>query len=182
MSTGIYSIIHRATGHRYIGSSANISQRLRQHRSELCRNIHHSPFLQRAWNKYGEDAFVFQTLCICEPSMLLWIEQRCLDTLKPEYNCAIYVDAGMRGRTHSESAKIKMAERKRGKLLSAEHRRTLSIAQTGHSVSEETRRKISEKLRGHGVSDETRMKMSIASKNRKKKGGDKISPPSSETD
>lgn len=55
--SGIYCIINIKNGHKYIGSSTNMYQRLMCHRSWLRRGSHHSIYLQRAWNKYGESIF-----------------------------------------------------------------------------------------------------------------------------
>lgn len=46
----------------YIGSTNNIKNRWRQHLSSLARGDHHSLYLQRSWNKYGKDSFVFEII------------------------------------------------------------------------------------------------------------------------
>jgi len=60
--SGIYSILHNASGKIYIGSSINIKQRWNAHRSALNRGKHSNPHLQNAWSKYGKDAFTFSIL------------------------------------------------------------------------------------------------------------------------
>lgn len=59
---GVYEIYCQITHQRYIGSSKDISARWQQHFSELESNTHHNFFLQRAWNLYGRDNFVFSFL------------------------------------------------------------------------------------------------------------------------
>src|ERR1035437_9586011 len=64
MSTkfGIYSIVG-PNGKVYIGSTTrNFYDRLCAHLSTLRKNKHSSILLQRAWNKYGEDAFEFKII------------------------------------------------------------------------------------------------------------------------
>lgn len=56
---GIYTITHTATGRNYIGSSINVQQRWLDHIRTLRRGVHKSSHLQRAWDKYGADAFSF---------------------------------------------------------------------------------------------------------------------------
>jgi hypothetical protein len=56
------------------------------HRRELRENDHHARFLQRTWNKYGEDAFSFSVLLLCGEQNLLLYEQLALDALEPEFN------------------------------------------------------------------------------------------------
>lgn len=85
--SGVYMIKNVLNNHKYIGSTKNFKQRLKQHISDLHNNKHHSSYLQAAWNKYGEKHFVFQILETCEPikDTLIFLEQKYLD-LKPEYN------------------------------------------------------------------------------------------------
>ena len=64
MSAGIYIIKNLANGKVYVGSSANISARWCKHRTALEAGTHHSVKLQRAWAKYGRDAFSFEVVAI----------------------------------------------------------------------------------------------------------------------
>lgn len=52
---GIYQIKNLETENIYIGSSINISRRISAHKYLLKKGTHHCTFLQRAWNKYGEE-------------------------------------------------------------------------------------------------------------------------------
>lgn len=57
---GIYSITNTLNNKKYIGSTAkSFMTRFTQHVSKLRLNKHHCSHLQYAWNKYGEDSFVF---------------------------------------------------------------------------------------------------------------------------
>lgn len=62
MSSGIYQIVNINTGKSYIGSSSRIHQRFYEHKNALRKNKHFNRYLQNAWNKYGEDNFVFRIL------------------------------------------------------------------------------------------------------------------------
>lgn len=62
---GIYCIENLINHKKYIGQSRNVEMRWRSHRSELRRNIHGNDYLQKAWNKYGEDNFQFYILEEC---------------------------------------------------------------------------------------------------------------------
>ena len=59
-TSGIYKIACLPTGKIYIGSAVNLRQRWSDHRKALRGNYHRNVHLQRAWNKYGESAFVFE--------------------------------------------------------------------------------------------------------------------------
>lgn len=58
----IYRIVHFATGLCYVGKSNNPYRRRIDHYSHLKHNTHKNTHLQRAWNKYGRDAFYFEVL------------------------------------------------------------------------------------------------------------------------
>ena len=83
---GVYEIVDQ---HKrcYIGSSVDVYKRWSQHRRSLEDGKHHSWRLQRAWNRYGADAFTFRLLQVVEnESDLLAAEQYFLDTFRPCFN------------------------------------------------------------------------------------------------
>lgn len=85
--TGIYRIINTANQKVYIGSTArDFIDRWRDHKKRLRRNKHSNLHLQHAWNKYGENSFLFEALEECSKTDCLIREQFYLDTVKPEYN------------------------------------------------------------------------------------------------
>lgn len=69
--SGIYEIVHIASGNRYVGSGRSVYDRWSSHKKKLRRNQHHSPHLQRAWNKYGESAFEFRVIEFCLDDRIL---------------------------------------------------------------------------------------------------------------
>jgi group I intron endonuclease len=66
MTIGLYKITLKINGMCYIGSSINIEKRFKQHLSLLNNNHHTNIYLQRAWNKYGKDNFIFEIIESCE--------------------------------------------------------------------------------------------------------------------
>lgn len=58
----IYRITNMANNKFYIGSALSFERRLWQHKYDLKRGVHKNPRLQAAWNKYGEEMFVFEVL------------------------------------------------------------------------------------------------------------------------
>lgn len=77
--SGIYCILNLINNKRYIGKSVNIYNRWITEKSGLRKNYFHNIHLQRAWNKYGEDAFDFYIVERCANDMLaereqFWIE------------------------------------------------------------------------------------------------------------
>lgn len=79
MTCGIYYIRNTRNGRRYVGSSANVEERWKNHRNQLNRGAHHAPILQKAWNKYGPEAFVFEVVEECLVEVLLEREQFHID-------------------------------------------------------------------------------------------------------
>jgi len=56
----IYKILNLENNHCYIGSTTDFKERVRRHWRDLRKNKHHSVYLQKAYNKYKKDCFVFQ--------------------------------------------------------------------------------------------------------------------------
>lgn len=86
MSSGIYKIENIINNKVYIGSSKNTKARWQKHKALLRHNKHHNNHLQSAWNKYGENSFIFSIVELCPIDSLLNREQHFIDTLNPEYN------------------------------------------------------------------------------------------------
>lgn len=111
--SGIYEIVNMKTGRRYIGSTARLSIRFLQHRSKLRKGTHDNPSLQNAWNKYGEESFLYRTLELCEKDQLLIVEQRWLDLIYSDgtrhYNIAPFATSGAKGRAPSTETRGKQS-------------------------------------------------------------------------
>lgn len=156
---GIYAIVNKANGHRYVGSANNIGDRWSLHKHDLRRGRHHSVYLQRAWDKYGEDSFEFVVLREVEKKEdLIRNEQEFLDSLRPEYNI-LRVAGNSLGHRQSAEARRKMSIAKSGanhprfgKPLPAEVREKISEGNKGKPKSAKHRQSISEYNKAHGVS------------------------------
>jgi hypothetical protein len=61
-NAGVYAIFSAHNNRIYVGSSANLFVRMRQHLFELKHKRHHSYRLQEDFDKYGEDNFSFWVL------------------------------------------------------------------------------------------------------------------------
>ncbi len=113
MNSGIYIILNKENGKFYVGSSINVDHRLQTHKSDLRLNKHHSKHLQRAWDKYGKDSFIFQQVEECLPESCIKREQVWLD-FHQTYNKEIgYNTVKFAGRTdgykHTEDNKKRMS-------------------------------------------------------------------------
>lgn len=164
--SGIYQIRNAANGKSYIGSAINIRKRWREHRKALLKQSHHSSTLQRAWDKYGADAFVFEILrFVTRKENLIRVEQHYLDRFRSAdkkigYNISptagsclgvvrtpetkAKLSAANKGKKHSPESRAKMSAARKGFALSPEHVAKLSAANKGKKASPETRAKLSE--------------------------------------
>ena len=87
--TGIYCIENIVNHKKYIGQSVNIKDRWKHHINSLKRNEHDNKYLQRSYQKYGENNFKFYLLEECSKEELdekekYWIKK--LDTYQNGYN------------------------------------------------------------------------------------------------
>lgn len=94
--SGIYQIRNTKNNKVYIGQSKRITYRKSQHRRELKDGKHYNIYLQRSFDKYGEDAFVFEVLEYCHEDCLnererYWIEKKESEYADKGYNAAYAV-------------------------------------------------------------------------------------------
>lgn len=186
--SGIYRIINNANGRVYVGSAVNLERRRWDHFKSLKGGYHRNRFMQRAWDKYGEDQFSFEVIeYVDDKELLIEREQLHLDQLSFEvgdpnkcYNiCSVAgsllgtkrtaesrakMSAAAMGRVISEEHRAKLSAIHKGRVKSAETRAKLSAARKGRKMSAEFCRKISEAKRGTVASEETRRKMSETKK------------------
>lgn len=176
---GVYRIVHAPSGRCYVGQTANLGGvRWKHHRQALRSGRHHSPRLQRAWDKYREDQFEWQVLERCPVEQLTEREQFWMDLLRPLlYNhcpaagsvlgvkrspetrarmaAAAAGNQRAAGRAMSEVNKAALRAANLGRPLSAEHRAKLAAAKIGtmnalgHRLPEETKAVIAKKLQGN---------------------------------
>jgi group I intron endonuclease len=120
-----YKITCVGNDKNYYGSSNDFSRRKSQHLSYLRKNTHINKHLQNAYNKYGEDSFVFIMLESFETrDEMKHAEQELLDSyLNISFNKSssaespqlFGIDNGFFGRKHNEETKLKMRKAKEGK-------------------------------------------------------------------
>ncbi len=151
---GIYIICHIPTGRAYIGSSINVGARLKMHFSDLRRKKHHSPHLQRVFDRHPVESFTWAILETCEPLELRSIEIKWLLEMQPFFNCMRAVNPSLI--THSEKTREK---------LRAAHAEILATC--GYPKHDEQwNERIAISHIGMKASDVARAKMSVSAKKR----------------
>ncbi len=187
--SGIYALVHLETGRCYVGSTVNLKGRISTHRAELRGNKHDNSYLQRAWNKYGEEAFSFMLLELCQRDDLMkresvWMMRtQCCDK-----RVGFNLDKIAIRKMHCEETKKKIGDAHRGRKRPPEVGRKISerwaartepvarrtpeqkerhrIASTGRKFSQESRDKMSRSRMGRIITPEWRAKIAATSKGR----------------
>ena len=162
--SGIYRI-DGPNGKFYIGSAKRFKTRWSGHLSHLRKGTHANQKLQMAWNKYGEQAFVFSIVEVVDDhSKLIEREQHWIDKTEAVangYNILLVADRRT-GLKASEATKRKQSIAHTGRKhgpMSEEQKAYYSSLYSGRKLSEETRRRMSEARTGREFSDETRQKI-----------------------
>ena len=156
---GIYVIINKVNGYKYIGQSMDIKRREYQHFWGLRKGNGSSPHLQNAFNVYGEENFEFKWILSCvnvPKEYLTKMEQYFVDTMQPEYNICKLVANSTLGINLSELAKDKISKSLIG------NKRNL-----GKHHTEETKQHLSNKLKNRVRSQEEIQHICEGIKNRK---------------
>lgn len=182
----IYKITNKITNDFYIGSAINFKNRKWGHISSLRKNKHKNQFIQNSWNKYGEEAFIFDIVEVVDKKENLIIqEQYWMDKLSPTFNLAkvagspLGVKHTKKSRMNMSLAHIGLTEEERGHKENCEcsvckHRTGENHWNYGKNVPLQTKNKISETLKiyygngginpNQGKSPSTEIRKQIAEK------------------
>jgi group I intron endonuclease len=117
----VYKIENTANGKFYVGSTYRPKHiRKYEHLSSLRKNSHPNDYLQKSFNKYGENCFSFvivETYKFPEDytkeyvnEYLLGREFFFIENLQPQYNIKKSIERGKTGYYHSEETKRKISE------------------------------------------------------------------------
>ena len=166
---GIYKIVSKNSGEFYIGSSQNLRKRELNHFSLLKNKKHPNRYLQRVWDKYQDLYFTIIEECYIDS--LIEREQFYIDTLYPKYNLRPIAESN-RGWNMPESGKIKLSKANKGKTISEEHKKAISIKNKinmkGRKLSDKHIESIRKSRIGVTLSDETKDKIRIKALGRDK--------------
>jgi group I intron endonuclease len=124
----IYEIVNNINGTVYVGQTIT-SDRWSKHLYLLARGKHHSIFLQRAWNKYGKDAFSFKLVHKCNSQEELdLLETKLISEYKEKNKSYNILGGGKCFESHEESTKHKISERISSKWEDSEYRHAIETS------------------------------------------------------
>lgn len=147
--SGIYLWRNKINGKTYIGSSVNLTKRLKNYFNEsYLTRLKDFMIIYKALLVYGYENFTLEILEYCDSASILEREQYYLDTLKPEYN-VLKIAGSSFGYKHSEETLLKMRNRTvsleaRLKMSEKNHKRQAVVIinnQTGDSAKFSTMKK-----------------------------------------
>lgn len=167
--SGIYKIEHIESGKCYVGSAKNVTTRWKLHRQQLKSGKHHSEKLQRAYLKYGQDAFRYSIIEIVpEPGGLIereqyWIDL--LDCIKKGYNIAPRAGSAL-GLKRSAVTKAKMRAIRQASPISPQQHHAMAEARKQSEKFLEHARNLHKLVAHEGHTDSTKLALSAAAKSR----------------
>ena len=108
--SGVYRWTNKITGASYIGSSTDLTRRLRDYFSlnflekEILKN---QSIIYRALLKYDYSNFILEIIEYCDSADTIKREQYYLDLFKPEYNICLIAGSSL-GRLTSDETRLKL--------------------------------------------------------------------------
>jgi len=145
---GIYYIENIVNNKKYIGQSVNLERRKREHFCCFRNKTHKNPYFQNAFDKYGEENFIFKVLIYCESSEMTRYEQFFVNLYNKNelYNLSLECVKSTLGIHLSEEHKRKISKATTGKpknkigrkkyknkILNKEHKKNISKAMLGNN-------------------------------------------------
>lgn len=184
--SGVYTITSIVNNKMYVGMTVNLNSRRISHWEALANKTHKNQHLQKAYDKYGKDSFVFEVIEECEEQFLCTMEHYwavLLQVHDRKYGYNIRPTHPSGEPRHAEETKNKISKTKKGYTLSkssidkmvATRKRTgvdkrsasckqkIAEKATGRKHSEETKKK----LRNRKATEETKKRIAEASTGRK---------------
>lgn len=127
--SGVYMWTNKVNGKIYIGSSVDLSKRLRNYfNTSYLSDLKDIMIIYKALLAHGFDNFKLEILEHCKPSDLIKREQYYIDLLKPEYNILKIAGSSLGVKRSKETiAKIKAGALSRSEEALAKNREHLKI-------------------------------------------------------
>lgn len=171
MNVGIYGFKNKIDGKWYIGQSVHLDKRRKNHLMALRGDYHDNIHLQRAFNKYTQNAFEYHILELCDRENLNEKEMYYISLYKSNNQEFGYnLDGGGNIGAVTEEHRLKISKANKGrpawnKGLTAKTDKRVARYVNNRDFSDlEVRKRIGDGNRGKVMSEEARRKMSLAKK------------------
>lgn len=160
--SGIYAIVNLANNKLYIGSAVKLKQRRNKHLQMLRDGCHTNIRLQRSFNKFGENSFIFKVVEYCETNILINREQFWLDKYFDTQNCynILKIAGSSFGYKHSDEIKEILRQKAKRENLSLETLQKMSVANS-RPHTDDWKTKMKDKMTGRKHSEESKNKMKL---------------------
>ena len=146
--SGIYCIQNQIDGKCYIGKSVDIPKRWKEHKASLRNGHHHNKHLQKAWNCYGEQSFLFKVLEYADSVKLSELEIAYISKFNAfgenGYNFTMGGEGGLLGMPKTKETRRKISEANKGRRHTQEEKEKVSKALKGKTFTDEHKKKIGE--------------------------------------
>ena len=163
MTSAIYAIVNNITKDMYVGSAVAVNRRWSAHRNLLTKQCHYNLRLQRAYSKYGLNAFDWEIIqFVDDKTQLIAREQFWMNFFVPKYNGRPIANSPLGTKASAETrAKMSLSAKKRG--FTEEHKQNISKTKKGVSTVTDAQRKfLSERAKTRVFSVEERAKISAS--------------------
>lgn len=156
-NSGIYIIKNTSNNKIYVGQSINTEARQQEHMRKLRNNNHSNDYLQKSFNKYGEEVFDFIVIDRCPKEDLDKLESHYIEKYNSmDKNCGYNLKGGGHLPRLSESSKMKISETRKKRIADG------TIKKMHIEFTEESIAKMRESSRIRWESEEERIKLSNA--------------------
>lgn len=144
-NSGVYTITNLINNSIYVGFCQNFRTRSADHKITLSNNRHGNEYLQRSYNKYGSENFIFEILEECDKKFLASQENywcNMLNSHNRKYGYNIQPTHPDNLKIHSEETKLKIRNSTKGLMKSDETRKRMSNSMKGKLKSEDHKKNL----------------------------------------
>ena len=135
----IYKIESAIDGKVYIGQTINFNKRKNSHFSNLRKDTHFNSYLQRSFNKNGEENFSIEVVEECSSENLDRLEKHYIKYFKSDnqkYGFNMMSGGQINRGCFTEEVRKKMSESGKGKIFTDEHKKKIGDSNKGKLISE----------------------------------------------
>lgn len=156
----VYRLTCVANGMSYIGQTNNLWRRLREHSNDLRKGEHSNKSLQKDYDNFGAEQFVFSIESKCEECESLDIAEReFIEKYREDGKCYNVFSGGLTGYSANSEFRDKMSKAHKGRKVSEKTRELKRQAAKRQWQNKEYRERMIESAKHQWEDDEYRNMM-----------------------